>query len=66
MDQCEDKVLSKKERAICSSHGYEVTNQFLGGGAVGRVFLAEPTANKIASSDKLRLISEEGKQLKVN
>lgn len=49
------KIPTKKERGACLTRGYNITNTYLGGGATGRVFLADPDHEAIARSMKLQL-----------
>jgi len=53
------------EQRICLLHGYRLTNNFLGEGFDGRVFVAHPTIKKIAESEKLRLLKANTNDLKV-
>jgi len=59
------KSVSKEEREICISKGYIIYDKYLGGGVVSRVFLGEAQPEKIENSEKLKLIQESGKPLKV-
>jgi len=51
------KCVSFKERRICFAHGYDIFSKFLGGGAVGRVFLGRARPEKIKDNEKLTLVS---------
>jgi len=53
------------EQRICLLHGYRLTNNFLGEGYDGRVFLAKPSIKKIAESEKLRLLKANTNDLQV-
>jgi len=60
------KSVSKEEREICVSKGYIISDKYLGGGVVSRIFLGEAQPEKIENSEKLKLIRESpGKPLKV-
>ena len=43
------------ERQACWNYGYELSNIYLGGGAMGRVFLAQPTFEVVEKSLKLQM-----------
>jgi len=53
------------EQRICLLHGYRLSNNFLGEGFDGRVFVAQPTIKKISGSEKLRLLKANANDLKV-
>jgi len=59
------KLATVDEQRICLLHGYKLTNNFLGEGFDGRVFVAQPTVKKIAESEKLRLLKANTNDLKV-
>jgi len=59
------KFATVDEQRICLLHGYRLTNNFLGEGFDGRVFVAQPTIKKIAESEKLRLLQANTNDLKV-
>jgi len=58
-------VATMDEQRICLLHGYRLTDNFLGEGYDGRVFLAEPSIKKIAESEKLRLLKANTNDLQV-
>jgi len=60
------KSVSQKEKDACSAHGYDIYNTYLGGGAVGRVFLGRARPEKIRKNEKLKIIHEAGKRLQVS
>jgi len=53
------KAVSDKERKYCQDHGYKIYDKYLGGGAVGRVFLGEALPEKINANEKLRLLMKD-------
>jgi len=59
------KVATMDEQQICLLHRYRLTNNFRGEGNDGRVFLAQPTIQKIAESEKLRLLKANTNDLQV-
>jgi len=59
------QLVTVDEQRICQLHGYRLTNNFLGEGFDGRVFVAQPTIKKIAESEKLRLLKANANDLKV-
>ena len=60
------KCVSLEERCICFAHGYDIFNKFLGGGAVGRVFLGRARPEKIKENEKLTLVSLNNQPLLVS
>ena len=48
------KIPSNKERGACLSRGYDLTSTYLGGGAMGRVFLAKLEPKAIENNLKLQ------------
>jgi len=59
------KLASTKEKEVCRLFGYKICDTFLGGGAVGRVFLAEASQERIEANEKLKAIHQQGRSLQV-
>ena len=69
MNGCQRKktrrIPTNKERGACLARGYQISETYLGGGAMGRVFLAQPTIDVIERNMKLQLFAEQKKKLQV-
>ena len=52
------KITTNKERGACLARGYQITDAYLGGGAMGRVFLAHTTSDAIKQNLKLQLFAK--------
>ena len=59
------KKVAGKERNACMVRGYDLSDVYLGGGAIGRVFLATASKEIIAKNVKLQLLANENQILKV-
>ena len=57
--------VANKERDACLARGYHLTNKYLGGGAIGRVFMATASKYVITKNMKLQLIAFRNQPLKV-
>ena len=58
-------TLEEFEIKDCKRAGYILTDDFLGKGSYAKVFLAEPTLNKIRYNLKLNTLQKKWKRLKV-
>ena len=69
MSGCERKktrrIPTNKERGACLARGYQISETYLGGGAMGRVFLAQPTTDVIEQNMKLQLFAMQNKDFQV-
>ena len=69
MNECQRKktrkIPTRKEQEACLARGYKMIDTYLGGGAMGRVFLAHPMSDAIEGNMKLQLFSEKYQSFQV-
>ena len=59
------KIPTNKEREACLCRGYDLSSTYLGGGAMGRVFLARPGPKAIEKNMKLQMFVKQSQSPQV-